>query len=142
MNIEDQVVSLDLAKKLKGLGVKQDGFFYYADGYLLPSFTPEHVNHNNEGIVHWTSIGSFKIINDLMPAFTVAELLDMMPADIDKCNLFLKKSTPSISMEAQYEAAYPGKNLCGNRDSNPANALAYLLIKLIDYKLVEVKNGN
>ena len=47
MNLSDQVVSLDLAKKLKDLGVKQDSLFYWTIGGVvyrgeMPFWLPEN----------------------------------------------------------------------------------------------------
>lgn len=68
MKLEDQVVSLELAKKLKELGVKQESLFYYFSADDDPNDT-------------WISyIGEIDEITDGndYSAFTVAELGDML----------------------------------------------------------------
>lgn len=67
MKLEDQVSSLELAKKLKELGVKQESYFVWAwqDGEE-PSLIPEK---ECLYIYNWVS------------AFTVAELGEMLPPD-------------------------------------------------------------
>lgn len=74
MNLSDQVCSLELAKKLKDLGVKQDSLFvyeYFNDTCYAPKFIP------------------FAIAKPLpngckqYSAFTVSELLELLPAMID-----------------------------------------------------------
>lgn len=67
MKLEQQVCSLDLAKRLKELGVKQESYFYWSGteqfGFLVRPFEdrfqyPEAIN---------------------LSAFTVAELGEMLP---------------------------------------------------------------
>ena len=59
MKLEDQVVSLELAKKLKELGVKQESYFCW--------------DIRDEKI-----LDSSICMNDEIPAFTVAELGEML----------------------------------------------------------------
>jgi hypothetical protein len=66
MPLEQQVVSLELAKKLKELGMKQESLFYWS--------------HEKETIVpKW----EYWPLEEDCSAFTVAELGEMLPAD--KC---------------------------------------------------------
>ncbi|MFP5263718.1 MAG: hypothetical protein ACLGJB_17700 [Blastocatellia bacterium] len=67
MTLEQQVTSLELSKKLKELGVKQDSLFYWVDGKL------EYINE----------VGGINIAKDDVSAFTVAELGEMLPAVVD-----------------------------------------------------------
>ena len=80
MKLEDQVVSLDLAKRLKELGVKQESLFYWKTDAT-------GVNKNS-------SIGFTELIYKFSPfnpqnlwerfsAFTVAELGEMLPVKFD-----------------------------------------------------------
>jgi len=68
MQLAEQVVSLELSKQLKELGIRQESLFYW---YIFPNgsytlcYTIQH-SHNTE----WCN------------AFTVAELFDMIPAMI------------------------------------------------------------
>lgn len=68
MKLENQVVSLDLAKNLKELGVKQESYFSWAE------YTDED-GHQVVGIV--TNPGTYSA--DYYSAFTVAELGEMLP---------------------------------------------------------------
>lgn len=76
MKIEDQVVSLELARKLKSLGVKQESYFYwkYADTPL------------QNGERWFIEIGkeADELDNefDLFSAFSVSELGEMLPRQI------------------------------------------------------------
>jgi len=74
MKLEDQVCSLELAKKLKELGVKQESYWSWLKGdadygdepYLLGCTT--------------------KLEEDECSAFTVAELGEKLPNKIEKNN--------------------------------------------------------
>ena len=74
MEIENQVTSLDLSKKLKELGVKKEGFFLW---------------ENKMGKWHliWRDYHKFDYIDtadlrEYVSAFTVAELGEMLPREI------------------------------------------------------------
>jgi len=64
MKLENQVCSLELAKQLKELGVKQESLFWWW----------------NDGIYHYTLLDGVEI-EDAISAFTVAELGEMLPND-------------------------------------------------------------
>lgn len=69
MKIEDQVCSLELAKKLRELGVTQNSLWYwvkYGDEYIVIS--------DEKLIIH----GGTPANNNVFSAFTVAELGEML----------------------------------------------------------------
>lgn len=67
MELENQVCQLDLAKRLKELGVKQESYWKWDEfGHLLDIYYEE----KNPGV-------------PFVSAFTVAELGEMLPKDID-----------------------------------------------------------
>jgi len=70
MKLEQQVCSLELSKKLKELGVKQESLFFYNSKTmeLQKGFTS---HTDRKGIHHWS-----------ISAFTVAELGEMLPKSI------------------------------------------------------------
>jgi hypothetical protein len=74
MKLEQQVCSLDLAKRLKELGVKQEGYFVWAKPAELsqPGYTDDY---------HLIISSTYDYI-DSVSAFTVAELGEMLPAFI------------------------------------------------------------
>jgi hypothetical protein len=67
MKLEQQVVSLELAKKLKELGVKQESLFYWNRHKSEISWGLSQTNCSK--ISHWETIS----------AFTVAELGELLP---------------------------------------------------------------
>ena len=91
MKIEDQVVSLELAKQLKQLGIKQDSLWYYAkfedDSHLdVVGSIPFDL------IWRIISRGSFEFeqFDEIYSAYTFAEISNMLPAtlecDIESCD--------------------------------------------------------
>ena len=85
MKLEDQVVSLELAKKLKELGVKQNSIHYWGDvNYSEGKKYREIHGEKWEVVLHPTwknypaiSCGWTK--EYMISAFTVAELGEMLP---------------------------------------------------------------
>lgn len=137
MKLEDQVCSLELAKKLKELGVEQKSIFvweYYNDTCYAVKFFPFAI-----------------VINDftqaeLYSAFTVAELGEMLPECIKG------KTNPADDRPIIYEKSYFnhsavnyyfifGSYKNGSRypifsEENEANARAKMLIYLLEEKMM------
>jgi hypothetical protein len=165
MNLSDQVCSLELAKRLKELGVQQESLFIWSERY----WTKNNINEKNEirsyltfnpSTFHSESIAEYS-------AFTVAELLDLIPRIIDikknePFNLFrfiLKKTfivegnmlnliakTQYLvnfecdSTELEGQDAWLRRLLVGYSefaDENCANALAKILIHLIEQEIIK-----
>lgn len=74
MRLEDQVVSLELAKRLKELGVKQESYFGWSEYEEFDTPSRKQIR-GNWVLVH--RFGSMSI--DSCAAFTVAELGEMLP---------------------------------------------------------------
>lgn len=79
MNLESQVVSLELAKRLKELGVKQDSLFLW-----------EHHDDSCYGIKYkpFAVMPDFYNKFKLYSAFTVAELCELLPKEIASSNKY------------------------------------------------------
>ena len=137
MKLEDQVVSLELAKRLKELGVKQESLFYWVNGLISNA---EHAiecqyENRNKGTRH--SISS---------AFTVAELGEMLPWRIDGKDITDKRR--KIAYFLEYEAG--GMSVCYTHHLNvtkvlveriaetEADARAKMLIYIIENNLITV----
>ena len=71
MKLENQVVSLEYAKKLKEFGVKQESLFYWSLGDDRNTYEVKYQSYVSE--VNEAPVGYYS-------AFTVAELGEMLPA--------------------------------------------------------------
>ncbi len=131
MNIEKQTVNLELSKKLKELGVKQESLFIYIN--------PTSSGYETRFIAHSFLENDFFIKNECYSAFTASELLEILPNEITErfdYGLRIEKYEYSFLVD------YITEILDGNfecpisfhpcRESNLCNALAELLIHLIE----------
>jgi hypothetical protein len=75
VKLEDQVVSLPLAKRLKELGVKQDSYFVWQDINQVGAHLTES----------WAAVGFEHSNAEHTSAFTVAELGEMLPFEAMLC---------------------------------------------------------
>lgn len=154
MNLSDQVTSLELSKKLKELSIKQESIFwhYYCMG--------------KDKEISWNIMYSnYAMMSDRYSAFTCSELSSMLPSSIlkpdcapfDNYRLVIKKF---ISVDEKmnqinnfiinYECdathvsgmdAWLRRKLIMNiYDPNLANAMAMMLIFLIENDLVKVED--
>lgn len=117
MKLVDQVCSLDLAKRLKDLGVGQESLFCYANGGLYSN--PDFLTDNQ------------------FAAFTVAELGEMLPPEWSGFELVIEKTGP-IGWQIKYvERGYEDETR-GDFffDISEANARAKMLIYLIENKII------
>lgn len=145
MDVEKQVCSLELSKKLKELNINQESIFYY------------EVFTENSYKIHFAS-HSFKVFegDNIYSAFTVAELGNIIPnyvltKDAEPFNgfrIFIEKFLSvednhtknnwvinyyCDSVEIQGEQAFVSKKLTSNiYDPNLADAMAKMLIYLIE----------
>lgn len=74
MKLESQVCSLELAKRLKELGVKQNSIFYYQG-------TKDEIEREHGMILEFGKVLQHKEA-DFFSAFTVAEFGEMLPVKI------------------------------------------------------------
>lgn len=130
-SIEWQTCSLELAKRLKELGVEQESYFWYdTEGLLYHPLDPQ----SNMYCVY--------------RAFTVSELGEMLPAKIENGYLSCDKCSSGEDCQGDgtwvccYGEVQEGKDhncfeaISGN---TLAEAMAKMLIYLIENKLIEVK---
>lgn len=136
MKLEQQVVSLDLAKKLKELGVKQEGHFRWHD-------------EGKHGAVVWEDDGMAVPLGvKTFSAFTVAELGEMLPKriELEDCGVRLSIEAVRPFVEFEYLVKYYGEHdrnqMLSEKydkvDKNMANALAKMLIYLLEHKIIEL----
>ena len=121
MKLEQQLVSLELSKKLKELGVKQESLYYHVD---FQGYDPEIIRAEER-----QPRGRFDSRPNGVSAYTVAELGEMIPGWIG------------------HPIALPDRLGAGNAfwwivkghgggDRNEANARAKMLIYLKENKLI------
>lgn len=123
MELEQQVCSLELAKKLKELGVKQESFAYWfsqtyaVEPVLIYGEGAERVFANWNGKKPPTSNGG------LNSAFTVAELGEMLPPY-------------GVTRKCPMGDWHCGDSELGIKADTEADARAKLLIYLLENKLL------
>ena len=130
MELKNQVVSLELAQKLKELGVKQESLFFWniwhgqMDDFLWQIHYGQPVKR-----------GDGVLSEETYSAYTVAELLERLPAS----TCLVKKTDIKMKQEVRYYAEtfdFHPTISPDLHDKNPANALAKLLIQLYENKLI------
>lgn len=114
MKLEQQVTSLELTKRLKELGVKQESAFYWHGGLQYPYL----VQRPN---------GS-----DTISAFTVAELGEMLPA---LCKTWQNINGWSCEHWNDKGNCFDGKII---HEVTEADARAKMLIYLLENKLISL----
>lgn len=140
MKLEQQVCSLELAKQLKDLGVKQRSLFGYVHfdksvhrkgGYDLEVTSPE------------AGTRSFYVGREIISAFTVAELGEMLPQVITFKNVVYQLFV-SLGLDKQWFVVYA--NVQDYEDNAPfpimmthneADARAKMMIYLLENKLIK-----
>ena len=133
MELSQQVVSLELSKKLKELGVKQESLFYWRQ-YIFSDTASEKekvcLQINNEAGV-W-GVGNIKDNDhkESVSAFTVAELGDLL----------LKRREYQVRNDGKYYY-YVLKNGSIETtigDENESDARAKMLVYLLENKVIKL----
>ena len=146
MRLEDQVVSLEFAKKLKELGVKQESHFKYCGGHTM-----YHDNEDGEfeECDNTDLLGEDEYCHTVelvceftISAFTAAELGEILPDSIiaerggfnDVCNLVCTKIEGSWWIT--YDSIAMGTFIELEKEKKEVDARAKMLIYLKENKLV------
>lgn len=137
MKLEDQVCSLEQAKKLKELGVSQESLFWWLELYQGPedNFNPRY----------FLNSGKHKDIEIQFSAFTVAELGEMLPVKVE--NVYQEIITTHTG-SGEWKCAvrnvisgdWPQKYQI-DADTE-ADARAKMLIYLLENNLVDITDPN
>lgn len=157
MKLEDQICSLELSKRLKEFGIKQESLFWWK--CWIPKKGSSYI-HDGWKISIYKGSNIESDEHNIISAFTVAELLDLLPSIINT-----KKNEPfnnyrfrmekfialtdlkSMKFEINYLMNYfcdtakaheilGGPLVSAIYDTNPANACAKMLIFLKENELV------
>jgi hypothetical protein len=123
MRLEDQLSNFDLSKRLKELGVKQDGCFYWLcmgddDSILCDIKRPKDETN----------------LKNYYSAFTVAELGEMLPTTVLAPSG--KTFQIGIALRAIWYVAPSGINFWHQNANTEADARAKMLIYLIENTLL------
>jgi len=156
MTLENQVTSLELSKKLKELGVKQESLFWWSkwDGSKYPSREYCLWLHGQATTDEANDITYFSEDTDDISAFTVAELGEMLPTEIElESKLTGKKEKKGMGfltddIVEQVNDAYGvdkyrlfiieiGKYQV--KEKSEADARAAMIIHLIENKLIDTE---
>lgn len=162
MKAENQVCSLELAKKLKALGIKQDAYFCYVQYGVVDDYDHEQIVGTLLGVVA-AELHDDNASCIISSAFTAAELGQILPNNIvlpdgepfDNYKLYINKFNSvnqDRSINNNYiinyecdstavtgEEAWLRRRLTVNiYDPNLADAMAKMLIYLIENKLMEI----
>jgi len=134
MKLEEQVCSLELAKKLKELGVKQESLFYW------------NICHDCEkeypfGSVNW-EISYEKNHGENISAFTASELLEKVPNELHGSPLQIQGSSFIGENNLIFYITYPNYVEIFFSDKNLSNPLAKMLIHLIENNELIINKEN
>ena len=161
MELSQQVISLELAKRLKELGVKQNGYFCYVQYGIVDDDNHEHIIGTLNCVVA-AELHDHNASCIISSAFTVAELLESLPHRIitqenEPYNSFILtmkkriwcKDSEFFALSHFYSVNYycdtTSQNmdwmftaLTNNKvDENPANVLAKIRIYLLENGLIK-----
>lgn len=146
MKQEQQVVSLDLAKRLKELGVKQESLFWWYPNYVNIDMAIDAGDRSLEGQIHGWDItylaGEMTTESpDLISAFTVAELGELLPSFIDDeagMHHYLEFEKYNDGLwHYYYGPVKPMETETNNPSDTEADARAKMLCYLLENKLID-----
>ena len=129
MNLENEFVSLDLAKKLLTLGIKQESLFYWY-----------YAMHDGKN-ASWKPIyGISGLMHDRYSAFTSGELMKLLPACIDTktdepFNFFWLSIKKRSVKNIQYIATYVCDTVQCDKIDNNLYEITHPYFKAHDEKL-------
>jgi hypothetical protein len=133
MQLEDQVCSLELAKRLKKSGVKQESQFIWGDrGDEVFLFFRSASAYVNQGLGYFRTFPHD--IDYAYAAFTVAELGEMLPITLKAIAAYQLPSRISATEWHWFKKVEHG--IQDQIDHTEADARTNLLIYLLENKLI------
>ncbi len=130
MDLKNRVVNLELSKKLKELGVKQDSYWLWEE-WIERAHTP-YKSYIVREKRDFTPPSTIRI--EYVSAFTVAELGEMLP--IDYCYSYKTKQGWECKIILE-EDRHNGDDIFIEYADTEANARAKMRIYLIKNKLIK-----
>ena len=127
MELEKQVCGLELAQKLKELGVKQDGYMSWIK-FDETKLDKHHMFHKDDRFVH--VYGNVPETIEIASAFTVSELFEIFPKELSRTQVNLKYN------HNLYTIKFQGK--MGEHSETLPDAIAKMLIYLLKNKLMVI----
>lgn len=127
MKLQDQVCSLELAKKLKELGVKQESLYRWIGIMLDENSIP------TLWVIKWADT-YWKGSNYSFSAYTVAELGEMLPSTVASSKYQEEDSQDSFICKLNVEGDW-SKYIHVLQDTTEADARAKMLIYLMEHNL-------
>lgn len=142
MKLEDQLCSIELAIKLRDIGIKQEGLCYYIK--VLEKYMINEKGIRSHEEYKW-KIGhpnGYEESFDHCCAFTASEVGELLPdklpcksATADEFNYISQKGNGMYGV-AYFNGRYSNPQFT---DSNEANARALMLIHLIENDLLKLE---
>lgn len=138
MNLEKQVCSLELAKKLKEFGAPQESYFWWT--------IPEGGNEkdyfvSNEDAFGFCEQDTCSFNHGRVSAYTVVELGELLPVRVNFDYWIRHEKEPdgkSISMYIESDRDGDYIRMSSDWQDTEANARAKMLVYLLENKLIEV----
>lgn len=137
MELSKQVCSLELSQKLKELGVKQESLFYFYSKapHTLLCEMRKGMWLDEDG---WPS--TTLEVDDLISAFTVAELGELLPYEVEDFNhtyrLHSSKENGKYVLSYLLKDSSDGEFLLVSEADTEADARAKCLVYLLENKLI------
>ena len=153
MKLEQQVTSLEISKRLKELGVKQESLFYFKKDWYDPN------PPTRETAVRWVLRCSYQemsgqkvSVEERISAFTVAELGEMLPKTIkkqfnkytkSKLDYYLSISWSEVDKKWRYAYVNSRENICLEMffADTESDARGKMLIYLLENNLTPLSSA-
>lgn len=135
--LEDQVAPRKQALRLKELGVKQEGTFYWVEDHVGLKLC----YHRRNGMYVWFSNPAVAWYSDkAIAAFTTEESFEALPGDIEINGLrhILIIGKPMDEPQVRYQHTVPGSLQCNSVITKKADTLAEALAEMRVYL---IENG-
>ncbi len=141
MNLEQQVTSLEISKKLKELGVKQKSLFYHYQKKRPKNPNMHEFDYcqkDQKWCLWWKPLKQEGRLYRIYSAFTVAELGGMLPNVLqieDGGSTVWLEIIKITKWEVQYVEG-SAEPIFKKQDESEANARGKMLIYLLENKLI------